>query len=849
MKKTVLNFIVILFAISGWSQSNYQNDYSISINGHRITTTSNFKQQANLLKQSVNKQSDKNKYTLLQFTKIPTLAEQKELKNQGITLISYLSNNAYYVSIDSKYYSQKTVSKNIRTSITIDSNFKIDPTIVSGDIPEYAKVGNAVKVVVSYFKGVDSKIISEDLTQLGIKGFKNMESFYQVYIQVTNEKLNEIAKLNWVQNIELISAPVESDNLPGVTSHKANMLNSNIPGLGYGLTGKGVKIGIWDGNIEKHTDHTGRLINREYESPSSHGSHVSGTIGGAGILDPRAKGMAPDVQMYGWNFNTQSNGLPVYAERELAAVNDGVELTSNSYGSNLLSGYNTVRYGVGDRGDDDVTVKFPYLLNVYSNGNAQTAYAGGFNTSTKASKNALHVAANDPNDLISSYSSFGPTLDGRLVPQISAVGTNVYSLDYNNGYQFMNGTSMATPGTSGTLVLLYERYKNIYADKPLASMMKALVTNTAKDAGNPGPDYKYGFGNLNALRAIKVLDNKMFYTASVANGASYEKEIVVPAGLTSLKVMLAYSDIGATPGVTDILVNNLDIKIVKDGVTTLPWILDPTLPNANAKRGVDNLNNIEQITLDKPAAGTYKIIVAGTSIPLNTQEFSVVYDYVAPELVLTYPIGGEKFNPDTTEYIRWDYEGDEKTFNIEYSVDGGSTYSIVATDVPSAARNFAWKVPAGFVPNAKIRISAGSKVEVSTETFSIMSEPKNLVIVAPGCGGTSYKLDWDAIVGAKYEVLKLNGSQFDLIATVNDPTYTFTNLTVGDNNWFTVRAIDITSGLISERSRAINVEPIDKPVLTALNLPFKENFNDRKPTNYTLSKASTTFSKLGEKSP
>jgi hypothetical protein len=42
------------------------------------------------------------------------------------------------------------------------------------------------------------------------------------------------------------------------------------------------------------------------------------------------------------------------------------------------------------------------------------------------------------------------------------------------------------------------------------------------------------------------------------------------------------------------------------------------------------------------------------------------------------------------------------------------------------------------------------------------------------------------------------------------------------------------------KSRAINVEPIDKPVLTALNLPYKENFNDRKPTNYTLSKASST---------
>jgi hypothetical protein len=60
--------------------------------------------------------------------------------------------------------------------------------------------------------------------------------------------------------------------------------------------------------------------------------------------------------------------------------------------------------------------------------------------------------------MISTYSSFGPTLDGRLVPQISAVGSTVYSLAYNNGsiYEWnFNGY----PGTSGTLVLLYERYK------------------------------------------------------------------------------------------------------------------------------------------------------------------------------------------------------------------------------------------------------------------------------------------------------------------------------------------------------------------------------------------------------
>ena len=839
MKKKLLSVFMLLLAIHLWSQKGSDSDYTVSVNGHKITTTANFKQQFKA-KKSTSKQNPTTEYTLLQFSKIPSVEEQEKLKSQGITLLSYLSNNAYYAAIDSDFYNKSSASDNIRAAITIDPKYKLDPMIVDNAIPDYAAEGiNGIKVVISYFKGVDTKIISQDLASLFLRDSKNDTTFNEVYVQASKEKLEEIAKFSWVQNIELVPAPVESDNKPGVSSHKANVLGSLIPGLGYGLTGKGVKIGVWDGNLEQHKDHTGRVINREYESNSSHGDHVSGTIGGAGLLDPKARGMAPEVQMFGWNFNTQSNGLSVQQERVVAANQDGIELTSNSYGVNLTSGYNTGRYNTGDRGDDNVTTLFPYLLTIYSNGNAQTAYPGGFNTSTKNSKNALHVAANNPDDLISSYSSFGPTIDGRLVPQIAAVGTDVYSLDYSNSYQVMSGTSMATPGTTGTVALLYERYKNIYGTKPLASLMKALVANTAKDAGNPGPDYKYGFGNLNGLRAVKVLDNKMFYTGTVANGASFEKDIVVPAGLVGLKVMLAYSDVQGTPGATSIQVNDLDIKIVKDGVTTLPWILNPTTPNANAVRGVDNMNNIEQVTLDNPAPGTYKIIITGTKVPLATQEFSVVYDYVAPELILTYPVGGEKFNTETTEYIRWDYEGEPKNFTVEYSVDGGVTYQLIAKDIPSAARNFAWKVPAGIVANAKIRVSAGTKVDVSTAVFNIITEPKNLVIAPSACGVSSYKMDWDPIAGAKYEVLKMNGYKFDVVATVTDPTYTFTNVTSGNDNWFSVRTVDIATGIVSERVRAVNVEPVSAPVLSAVTLPYSENFNARKATNYVFSKGTT----------
>ena len=838
MRLKLLTLLMLVVALPLWSQKAADDDFTISVNGNKIMNTSNFKQQFKN-KRSTAKQNPETEYRLVQFTKIPSVEEQEKLKSNGITLLSYLSNNAYYAEIAPEFYNKSNVPDNIRAMIAVDPKYKLDQRIANNAIPDYALEGNnGIKVVISYFKGVDDKLIEQDLAGLFLKDSKNDTTFNEIYAQASKEKLEEIAKFNWVQNIELVSPPVESNNKPGLTSHKANVLGSTIPGLGYGLTGKGVKVGIWDGNLEPHKDHTGRVINREYESNSSHGAHVSGTIGGAGLLDPKARGMAPEVQMYGWNFGRQSNGLSVQQERVKAANEDGIEITSNSFGEKLDSGYSTERYDSKDRRDDNVTVIYPYLLNIYSNGNAQNSNEGGFNTSTKNSKNALHVANVKGNGLISGTSSFGPTIDGRLVPQIAAVGSNVYSLDYGNSYYTTSGTSMATPGVTGTVALLYERYKNIYSTKPLASLMKALVTNTANDAGNPGPDYKYGFGNLNGLRAVRVLDNKMFYTESVSNGQHYEKEIIVPAGLVSLKVMLAYTDLPGTPGASSILVNDLDVKMVKDGVTTLPWLLIPLTPNLNAVRGIDNLNNIEQITLDHPAAGTYKIIVSGTRVPMGTQEFSVAYDYVAPDLTLTYPIGGEKINTDTTEYIRWEYEGEPKTFTLEYSVDGGMNYQLIAKDIPSAARNFEWKVPAGIVASAKVRVIAGSKVATSTEVFTIMTEPKSLVIAPSACGVSSYKMDWDPIAGAKYEVLKMNGYKFEVVATVTSPTYTFT-LSAGDDNWFSVRSIDIATGLVSERVRAVNAEPVSGAVISAANLPFEENFNSRKASNYVFFKGTT----------
>jgi gliding motility-associated-like protein len=801
-----------------------------------------------LKNESLRQTEKKTDYYLMQFYEIPSLAEQQKLAQQGLVLLNYVSSSAYYVAIDSKFYFENKPATSIRSIIPIDTSFKVDEEIAAGAIPDYAfENAEIVKIVVTYFKGANYNEMESDLNQLGIRLPKFKSFFNEMYLKVPLSKIKELAKLEWVQNIELEGPPMEFENLPGTTSHKANVLNSTIAGLGYGLTGKGVKVGVWDGNLQPHKDHTGRFTIREYESTSSHGNHTSGTIGGAGLLDPRAKGMAPLVEIFGWNFNTQSNGLPVYEERVWAAQNDGIEITSNSYGINVTACPNLNRYATNDRGDDNATYTIPYLLNVYSNGNNQSVCVGGFNTSSKSSKNALHVANLDNYDVISSSSSFGPSIDGRMIPQISAVGSNVWSVSYQNSYEFMSGTSMSTPGTAGVLSLLYERYKNIYnGQKPLASMMKALVSNTARDIGNAGPDYKHGFGQLNGVRAVEALEKKWFYNATVNQGATNTRNIVVPAGVTQLKVMVAWTDAPGTPGATKILVNDLDLKVVKDGVTTLPWVLDPVNPNNLAIRGIDKLNNVEQITIDNPTAGTYTITVNGISVPSGSQEFSVVYDFVSPELRLMYPIGNEKLTPGMTEIIRWDAVGVTSPLTIEYSTDGGITFNVIASNISADLRYYEWKVPASVVEKAKIRIIAGNRIDTSKANFTVMAEPINLSIDPVVCGLSSYVFKWDAIPGAKYEVLKLNGNNWNSVIQTTETSYTFNSLTSGPDNWFTVRAIDIATNVVSERARAITVDPVISPVLTAVNLPFKEDFESRKSVNFFLTKGTSGFALIDD---
>lgn len=227
--------------------------------------------------------------------------------------------------------------------------------------------------------------------------------------------------------------------------------------------------------------------------------------------------------------------------------------------------------------------------------------------------------------VMGSFSAYGPVDDGRIKPDIAGVGVGVLSTTTSavDSYSSMNGTSMAAPNVSGALILLQEHYKNLNNDKfMLSATLKALAINTANEAGDaPGPDYKSGWGLLNAYKAAQAISNKgklSLIEEKTLNNGETQTISLKASGTEPLKITIAWTD----PAPKEIpnadilnerkktLVNDLDIKVSYNGEEYLPWKLDPAQPNNPATRGDNEVDNVEQILIENPVPGaTYTLTI------------------------------------------------------------------------------------------------------------------------------------------------------------------------------------------------------------------------------------------------
>ncbi|HYE80115.1 MAG TPA: S8 family serine peptidase, partial [bacterium] len=492
--------------------------------------------------------------------------------------------------------------------------------------------------------------------------------------------LSQLAATPGITFIEPVAPPPTPDDTPSRSNHRSNVIDTDMP-MGRHYNGQGVHVAMGDdGSVGPHIDYQGRLNNAPAAANNAgdHGDHCGGIIMGAGNLDPKAKGMAAGATLHVFNVYDAINRL----NQTYAA--DSVRITSISYSQVCNGGYTS-----DSRSLDLKTRQYPSLIPVFSAGNAgqqscSPVGSGWYNITGgyKSAKNVITVANLDYLDQLNTSSSRGPAADGRIKPDIAAVGTNVWSTistnTAGNMYGFKTGTSMSCPAVSGTCAQLFHAYRSLHSGQdPANGLIKALLLNTAEDLGNPGPDFRFGYGRINAARAVRVLETNRWFEDSLDQGQTRTHTIAVPPGTQHLRVMVYWTDVEGSSSTTRPLVNNLDAVLTGSGGTAWhPWVLDPTPDparlDAPAVRAVDSLNNMEQITLDNPASGSYTLTVEGTSVPFGMQRYFVVVELQDTDVTLTYPIGGEGFAPADRETIRWDAYGSLAPFDISYSIDNGT---------------------------------------------------------------------------------------------------------------------------------------------------------------------------------
>ena len=516
-----------------------------------------------------------------------------------------------------------------------------------------AQVDPVVALYVMLHEDVDLHLCKQDLTQVfGGKVRSTLETNNTIVVELPYSEIDFLIEDERVLYIEPALPKFSELNNSNRIVTQADSAQSSP----YSLDGDGVVVMVYDGGYgySGHGDFGGRHTTRDSAGMSDHATHVAGTIGGDGSgSGGQYRGMAPAVTIESYGFE-QEGGLqegflytdPGDLEQDYSqAINSyGAVLANNSIGTNTASnGFPcewTGDYGItsnlidsvvrGDLGGD--------IRIVWANGNERQTSNCGSNYNTTAppacAKNHITVGAfNSEDESMTYFSSWGPTDDGRIKPDISAPGCQsnddggVTSCSSSGGYTSKCGTSMACPTVTGLSALIVQDWRNLYPGESdlMNSTLKALLAHTAEDKFNTGPDCQYGYGSVRVVDAIDHIRAGNHAELEISQGETVEMMIFVEQPGV-VKATIAWDDVPATPLVIPSLVNDIDIVVVDpNGTTHYPWTIDPNNPgNPAVRTQADHLNNIEQVQIDAGQSGVYRIIMTGYNIAQGPQSFGLM---------------------------------------------------------------------------------------------------------------------------------------------------------------------------------------------------------------------------------
>jgi subtilisin family serine protease len=623
-------------------------------------------------------------HAVVRFTGPVEAGTRSRLAAAGVRLQTYLGGYAYIAAISDADLDAAGLAKiaGLNGAEALQPVWKLHPLIQNGQAPEHAVVGSDAKgstifgAYILFHPDADAKRLDAALAKHGVVVRDVLETINGAVIELSVDAVALLAAEEDVLWIEPALPRFSTLNAENRVITQANTAQS----APYNLTGAGVNVLVYDGGTARatHQDFGGRLTVRDSSGLANHATHVSGTIGGSGAASGGAqRGMAPGVTIQSYGFEYSGSGTFLYSnpgdiESDYnQAINvHGVHIANNSIGTNT----ETNNFPCSIQGDYSVTdalidnivrgsLGAPFRV-VWAAGNERQGsrcdvegYGDYYSVAPPGTaKNHIAVGAlNANNDTMTSFSSWGPTDDGRLKPDIAAPGcqsggdggVTSTSSQSNSAYSVACGTSMAAPTFTGLAALLLQDYRVQFTGQPdpRNSTLKILFAHTAVDLGNPGPDYQFGYGSVRVVDAINFMRAGSFRESEeISQGEFIEYTVNVPAGSPELRATLAWDDAPAAPLAAVALVNDLDIVAIDPSNNIhYPWTLNPTNPGAAAVRtGPNRRDNIEQVLVSSPAPGTWRIRVTGFNVPQGPQPFSIAVTptmEALPRVIIALPNG------------------------------------------------------------------------------------------------------------------------------------------------------------------------------------------------------------------
>jgi hypothetical protein len=441
------------------------------------------------------------------------------------------------------------------------------------------------------------------------------------------------------------------ENESSAASSKVDLIRTG-GSTGLNLDGKDIVFGLWDSGIPRttHQEFSGKVNVNDAVDIGYHATHITGMLIASGV-DVLAKGMAPGATVSSFSTTDWNSEVAEWAA-------DGGMISTHSYIiANPQTDYEKFGiYNTYSQAWDELSYNAPYLImctGASNNGNNNYNPDGSrydLLASNKLGKNSIVVGAcYDVLTYINPFSveqapftSWGPSDDWRIKPDITAVGTDSYSTREasNDNYGTGQGCSYAGPVVAGGLALLQQHYHDKNGVYMKAATAKGLILSTTDEAGsNDGPDFSNGWGLFNAVNAAEVITNNgtssTISELTLEQSGTYSTTINVD-GTNTLTASICWNDPPAEPltttvtdNTTPMLVNDLDLRISDDTNTYMPWKLEPNSSSDNytdaAVKGDNYRDNIEVIEVKDIPAGEYTVSVSHKGTLQNgAQDFSLI---------------------------------------------------------------------------------------------------------------------------------------------------------------------------------------------------------------------------------